>query len=58
MRHPNATLKEADVDGFFMQTKPLGVCVTDLSEESMLEKRLNGLALPPEVSEDTLLILT
>ncbi len=41
MRLPNATLKEADVDGLFLHTKPLGMCVTDLSEESVLEAGRN-----------------
>jgi len=37
MHLPNATLKEADVDGLFLHTKPLGVGVTDLSDESVLK---------------------
>ncbi len=41
MHLPNATLKEADVDGLFLHTKPLGVSVTDLSEESVLEAGRN-----------------
>ncbi len=36
-----ATLKEADADGLFLHTKPQGVGLTELSEESVLEAGRN-----------------
>ncbi len=41
MHLPTDTLKEADADGLFLHTKPQGVGLTELSEESVLEAGRN-----------------
>ncbi len=41
MRPPTATLKETDTGGLFLHTKPRGVGVTELSEDSALEAGRN-----------------